>query len=114
MVPRTSEPTVAAALVSGLIAALSVSLGCNRETDNVRPESARVLDYANVLSEDQRLSIADYLDFVVSERGVDYRVVAIDEATIDLPREGAARYERIHIGEHMRWSIGYATSSPPR
>lgn len=98
--PRGLLPLVpSCALVLGLISGLTVCVGCSRGTSEVSLEQPRVLDAAGVLSERQRQSIADYLEFIESQRGVDYRVVVMDDAQTDLMREGVSRYERLSIGE---------------
>jgi uncharacterized membrane protein YgcG len=99
MLNRALQAVLSPTLVIGLVSGLAISAGCRRETVARPVEAVRVLDAAGVLSERQRMSIADYLEFVESERGVDYRVVVMDEAKTDLVREGVSRYERLRIGE---------------
>ena len=84
------------ALAAALLAALAVTPGCRWPGE--APPPVRVLDASNVLSERERGSIENYLEFIDSERGVDYRVVVIDEARADLVGEGVARYEELRIG----------------
>lgn len=81
MTSRTSPSTLPPALVLCLVSVLAIAAGCYRETMEAPPETARVLDDAEVLSERQRRSIIDYLEFIESRRGVDYRVVVMDDGS---------------------------------
>ena len=71
---------------------LAVGAACGREP-------GRVLDRTGALTEQRIDSITHYLEFVEAERGVDYRVVVVDELEIDLVGEGVARYEKLGIGK---------------
>jgi soluble cytochrome b562 len=94
---RLSHSILPAVLALGLVSGLAISTGCQRQRV-VDHERARVLDTVGVLSDSQRQSITDYLEFVEFRRGVDYRVVVIDEAQTDLLQEGVSRYAHMQIG----------------
>lgn len=92
---RSLFARIPAFLVLSTLAGFS---GCRIAEGDVASKRARVLDAAHILSTKQRMSIEHYLAWVVSERGVDYRVVVLGRAPDDLARESASTYERLEIG----------------
>ena len=84
--------------VTGLLAALAVSSGCQWGEDAAL-RGVRVLDDAAVLSAEERQSIERYLEFLETERGIDYRVAVVDRKRADLLGETVARYAQFGIGE---------------
>ncbi len=98
MSPRFLAAASRRAIVLGLVAIVAASAGCRREPASTPDARAKVADAADVLSAGQSRSIADYLEFVESERGVDFRVVVLADAGTDLAREAVARYETLGIG----------------
>jgi hypothetical protein len=117
---RRSRRRACRAFALAFVALLTIAFGCRREATEPR----RLVDTGALLSEEQRRSIVDYLAFIESERGVDYRVVVMEAAASDLVAEGVARYEAMQIGasadgqgmlllvdvdsEEARVEVGYA------
>ena len=95
---RLTEAASRQVMVLGLVAILVASAGCRRGPAATPDTQGRVADAADVLSSGQRRSIADYLEFVESERGVDFRVVVLGDSETDLAREALTRYEALDIG----------------
>jgi hypothetical protein len=78
---------------------LSATVGCGRPPGPAVAPAVRVVDEAGALTEQQRQSIANYLDFIADERDVDYRVVVVGGARDELLSEGVTRYQSLGIGE---------------
>lgn len=81
-----------------MLSAVAGLCACHRAEGKIVQKRARVLDAAHILSTEQRMSIEHYLAWVVSERGVDYRVVVLGSAPEDLSRTSASTYEHFEIG----------------
>lgn len=82
----------------GLTLALLLSAGCTGRAEEEPVEASRLTDSAGVLSREQRSSIEDYLGFIVSDRGIDYRVVVVDTLRTGIEREAVSRYQSMAIG----------------
>jgi uncharacterized membrane protein YgcG len=93
-----SRASLRPAVAAGLLAALAIAAGCRGRAEEAAPEPVLVTDSADVLSERERLRIESYLEFIEAERGVDYRVVVMNQPKADLAREGVTRYEDLGIG----------------
>ncbi len=94
---RAARSALAVALAFCVVAGLALT-GCAQETPRTPRRDSRVVDAPGVLSDGQLRSIADYLEFVEFERGVDYRVLVIDDPFADLMQTAVSSYQSMAIG----------------
>jgi len=92
-------PTPAAGLAVLLLGWAVVTVGCRPNAFEVDNEPRRVVDSTAALSDGERLKVEDYLEYIATERGIDYRVVLLDDTPRDLEVEAVANYERLDVGD---------------
>ena len=89
---------LSATLTGALVVGLGVAAGCRWPGEGGASGIVRLVDEAGILSAMQKASIEHYLEFIDTDRGVDYRVVVIDSAGTDLVGEGVTRYQQMGVG----------------